>query len=115
MLSQRNLLRRRRSTIQNSSERGPSTPTRLSRYHLPRSGLVQEILCGQRHKISQIQPNPSGSFDTDRQSIGSKNDASILGNNIKCLPISARIVFFSKTLSSRRAKTAVPFVEALGL
>jgi hypothetical protein len=76
---------------------------------------TEEVLCGGPHKISQIQPNPSGSFDTDRQSIGSTNDASILGSDIKRLPISARIVFFRKTLSNRRAKTAVPCVEALGL
>src|SRR2546429_9429946 len=30
--------------------------------------------------ISQSHSNPSGSFDTDRHSIGSTNDASVLGN-----------------------------------
>src|SRR5437588_12689404 len=41
---------------------------------------TEEILCGPPHKISQSHSNPSGSFDTDRHSIGSTNDASVLGN-----------------------------------
>src|SRR5467141_2164025 len=38
--------------------------------------------------ISHSHSNPSGSFDTDRHSIGSTNDASVLGNESKCLRIS---------------------------
>src|SRR6266581_6361310 len=39
---------------------------------------TEEILCGGPHKISQIHWSPPGSFDTDRHSIGSMNDASVL-------------------------------------
>src|SRR5258707_13838285 len=56
-----------------------------------------EVLCGGPHKISQIHSNPSGSFDTDRHSIGSTNDASLLGNESNRARISFCILFLRKT------------------
>src|SRR5437667_10945355 len=64
---------------------------------IPRSGLVLEILCGPPHKISQSHSNPSGSFDTDRHSIGSTNDASVLGNESNRARISFCMLFHTKT------------------
>jgi len=45
--------------------------------------MAREILCGGPHKISKTHCVPSGSFDTDRHSIGSMNDASLRANESK--------------------------------
>jgi hypothetical protein len=64
------------------------------------SDATEEILCGGPHKTSQIHSNPSGSFDTDRHSIGSTNDASVLGNESNRARISFCILFLRKTDAS---------------
>lgn len=54
--------------------------------------------------ISQIHVAPSGSFDTDKHSIGSINDAGVLGNKAKHAWIFRSIVFFSKTKAGQISK-----------
>ena len=69
------------------------------------------MLCGGPHNYSQIQPNPSGSFDTDRQSIGSINDASVFGNDSNRARVSLCIAFLRKTkagLISKRSHRSEP-------
>jgi hypothetical protein len=44
-------------------------------------GWVWEILCGPPHKISQVHGVPSGSFDTDKHSIGSTKSAFRFGRD----------------------------------
>jgi len=62
---------------------------------------TEEILCGGPHKISQIQGVSSGSFDTGKHSIGSRNDACVLGNDVKRARIFPCIAFFRKTKPGR--------------
>ena len=45
----------------------------------------------------QIRAAPSGSFDTDKHSIGSMKDASVRGSESRRARISLGIAFFSKT------------------
>ena len=50
--------------------------------------------------ISQIQVAPAGSFDTERHSIGSTNDASVFGKQSRRARNSLCISFLRKTDAS---------------
>jgi hypothetical protein len=57
------------------------------------------------HKISQIHVAPSGSFDTDKHSIGSMNDARVLGNEAKRACVFRSIASLRKTKAGQKKQT----------
>jgi hypothetical protein len=49
---------------------------------IPRSGLVQELLCGRPHKSSYSHSLPSGNEEAARHSIGAMNEAFDFGGGM---------------------------------